>query len=528
MSNCSAHHPPDRKLTMGLTDQQFCAADREGKQDTCSGDSGTGLQVKLLAFTRLHPFLVGVTSFGKSCGSDTPGVYSRIASYIKWLEQTTGESFDALHCAQKYAKFRELEPDVATRTRRKFGLYETVNEDRAHFEAVNFTHRADLGCGCGGVYIHEQYVLTSAACSKTNVSGERHKTLDLALVKLEKPLNFSDTHRPACLWDRDREFLPGEELEITGWGPAGVHSLEIPDNWVNASKTQYYAARASEISCSSQLCFGNLSQHLVPNTCQTDFGGPLGRQYYASSLKFHHFVMGINSQGSECGFGEPLVATKITSEVINWIDSVIFGKTPKEPNVPNCQKYRELRKPPSINSRTETSAHFVKLLEVDNCFGALISSENVLVPTNCSSDLSTPIALVMGDLYCKPHYVTAIKVQKLTETTSILTLKEPVSLTQCLAPICLWTDQNRTPFELTTLPDMNYAVACQTSEDGCASERTQNCLPHQPLQAIRNESGLVVPYLVGFSARESSCENGQQTLYFEKISSIIEKFDFDL
>jgi secreted trypsin-like serine protease len=30
--------------------------------------------------------IIGVTSFGKFCATGTPGVYTRISSYLQWLE----------------------------------------------------------------------------------------------------------------------------------------------------------------------------------------------------------------------------------------------------------------------------------------------------------------------------------------------------------------------------------------------------------------------------------------------------------
>lgn len=47
-----------------------------------TGDSGSGL------FRTLNdkPYLDGITSFGLSCGSTFPSVYTRVASRISWIE----------------------------------------------------------------------------------------------------------------------------------------------------------------------------------------------------------------------------------------------------------------------------------------------------------------------------------------------------------------------------------------------------------------------------------------------------------
>ncbi|CAH1175674.1 unnamed protein product [Phaedon cochleariae] len=80
---------PKRMLPSGiLDDRQICAGGVVGK-DTCQGDSGGPLQVANpeRSFTVKVHTLIGVTSFGKACGlSSTPGVYSRVAYYVPWIE----------------------------------------------------------------------------------------------------------------------------------------------------------------------------------------------------------------------------------------------------------------------------------------------------------------------------------------------------------------------------------------------------------------------------------------------------------
>ncbi|KAK3919313.1 Serine protease snake, partial [Frankliniella fusca] len=82
----------DRKLPEGILDGQMCAGGGSAK-DTCEGDSGGPLQVAVptpaagggAADTCLH-LLVGVVSFGPACGIGLPGVYTRVAHYVPWIE----------------------------------------------------------------------------------------------------------------------------------------------------------------------------------------------------------------------------------------------------------------------------------------------------------------------------------------------------------------------------------------------------------------------------------------------------------
>lgn len=69
-----------------ITNDMLCASDNEEKQDACSGDSGGPLLAKLP--TGLWS-LVGIISWGIGCAlSKYPGVYSRVASEIDWIEDT--------------------------------------------------------------------------------------------------------------------------------------------------------------------------------------------------------------------------------------------------------------------------------------------------------------------------------------------------------------------------------------------------------------------------------------------------------
>ncbi|XP_026327603.1 serine protease persephone-like [Hyposmocoma kahamanoa] len=81
---CSENYRDWRKLPRGVTEQQLCAGDPEGLHDTCQGDSGGPLQGETSNDGQYR--LVGVTSFGRGCGSPIPGVYTRLRHYLDWIE----------------------------------------------------------------------------------------------------------------------------------------------------------------------------------------------------------------------------------------------------------------------------------------------------------------------------------------------------------------------------------------------------------------------------------------------------------
>lgn len=72
-----------RVLKNGIIESQLCAFDPLENADACQGDSGGPLQVKLEDY---RYYVVGVTSFGASCGTSFPGIYSRVSEFLDWIE----------------------------------------------------------------------------------------------------------------------------------------------------------------------------------------------------------------------------------------------------------------------------------------------------------------------------------------------------------------------------------------------------------------------------------------------------------
>ncbi|XP_055696410.1 serine protease snake-like isoform X2 [Lutzomyia longipalpis] len=83
---CNQQYEITRALPKGIAETQLCAGfDNKGK-DTCQGDSGGPIQVVTPDNTCIFHIL-GIVSTGKFCGSaNTPGIYTRISSYLNWIE----------------------------------------------------------------------------------------------------------------------------------------------------------------------------------------------------------------------------------------------------------------------------------------------------------------------------------------------------------------------------------------------------------------------------------------------------------
>ncbi|XP_015380197.1 PREDICTED: venom protease-like isoform X1 [Diuraphis noxia] len=88
MKHCNESYYNDPKLKFGvLPDSMICAGSFDGTKDSCMGDSGGPLQLEHVNYTGMYT-QYGITSFGKFCGDkDTPGIYTRVANYIPWIEK---------------------------------------------------------------------------------------------------------------------------------------------------------------------------------------------------------------------------------------------------------------------------------------------------------------------------------------------------------------------------------------------------------------------------------------------------------
>lgn len=68
----------------GVDQSQYCAYDPDHLSDSCEGDSGGPLQV--ISYRPYSAKIVGIVSFGVGCATKWPGIYTRVAHYIDWIE----------------------------------------------------------------------------------------------------------------------------------------------------------------------------------------------------------------------------------------------------------------------------------------------------------------------------------------------------------------------------------------------------------------------------------------------------------
>ncbi|KAL7727373.1 hypothetical protein ACLKA6_003031 [Drosophila palustris] len=87
---CNRDLPAFEETPDGIIESQICAQDFILSRDTCQGDSGGPLQLNLPGRRRrnhIHYHLIGITSYGVFCRSSFPSVYTRVFTYLDWIEQ---------------------------------------------------------------------------------------------------------------------------------------------------------------------------------------------------------------------------------------------------------------------------------------------------------------------------------------------------------------------------------------------------------------------------------------------------------
>ena len=97
-----------------ITNDMMCASDITENQDACQGDSGGPLFTRLPVAGEQLFTLVGVTSWGFGCAEEEyPGVYSRVAVNVNWIDNTVCDDLSPLSCASD-GKIRDFAVESLT------------------------------------------------------------------------------------------------------------------------------------------------------------------------------------------------------------------------------------------------------------------------------------------------------------------------------------------------------------------------------------------------------------------------------
>uniref|UniRef100_A0A1I8QCR1 Peptidase S1 domain-containing protein n=1 Tax=Stomoxys calcitrans TaxID=35570 RepID=A0A1I8QCR1_STOCA len=224
-----------------------------------------------------------------------------------------------------------------------------VSVRRTSFFGFSSTHR------CGGALINENWIATAGHCvddlliSQIRIRvgeydfahvqeqlpyierGVSKKVVhpqynfftyeyDLALVKMEQPLEFAPHVSPICL-PQTESLLIGMNATVTGWGrlseggtlPSVLQEVSVPIVSNDNCKSMFLRAGRQEFIPEIFLCAGY--ENGGQDSCQGDSGGPL----QVKSQNGHYFLAGIISWGIGCAEANlPGVCTRI-SKFVPWI-----------------------------------------------------------------------------------------------------------------------------------------------------------------------------------------------------------------
>ncbi|XP_036322710.1 serine protease 7-like [Rhagoletis pomonella] len=207
----------------------------------------------------------------------------------------------AAHCVKG-----AIEKQIGTLNAVRLGEYDTTRQvDCNQYSCAP----SALRVGIEETIPHEQYRDNSA-----------NKENDIALIRLDQEIRFSDSIRPICLPSavkRERSApISGTLYTVAGWGrtlrspkSATKQKLQIPLVDLEQCQRKYWERKVNVVK--SHICAGGV---YAEDSCEGDSGGPLMR------FRNDAWVLeGIVSFGYKCGLsGWPAVHTRV-AQFDDWI-----------------------------------------------------------------------------------------------------------------------------------------------------------------------------------------------------------------
>ncbi|TEA31980.1 hypothetical protein DBR06_SOUSAS15210017 [Sousa chinensis] len=143
---------------------------------------------------------------------------------------------------------------------------------------------------------------------------------DISVAELSSPVSYTNAVHRICLPDASREFHPGDEMFVTGFGAlqndgsSQNHLRQVQVNLIDTKICNEHKAYNNAIT-PRMLCAGSLKGNR--DACQGDSGGPL----VSPDARDIWYLAGIVSWGDDCGHpNKPGVYARVTA-FRDWIAS---------------------------------------------------------------------------------------------------------------------------------------------------------------------------------------------------------------
>uniref|UniRef100_A0A182U5D5 Peptidase S1 domain-containing protein n=1 Tax=Anopheles melas TaxID=34690 RepID=A0A182U5D5_9DIPT len=458
---CNVHYLNLRGLRNGLHTNQLCAGDV--RMDTCPGDSGGPLQVKLLHNTRETPFLVGVTSFGLACGLSVPGVYTRVAPYVPWIrsvlkdrgENATEWNFQPQACALRYAKYREFEPRVLLHKSQdseqidlsEAHLFSTASRQLAaiHWNGTDDSEQND----CFGVIVDDIELHNG-----TNCTQHRNETPTEHLCFGAKPFLVPSTCHQSLGGPLEREVgrfgrslpyvyalnLAGRDC---GYGESAL-GVRLASHlvWFNSI---LFPQRVKEDPGEAFIFLNNDLEE--GDTCAVD-GVGMGVCTSAVNCPRMLYRFQQNQPVRFCGSGSVLCCPR--EDVRNALDS-------EWREIDSCATRRNSEEEDFDPRRHMVSLDLSQGIETQTCIGTMISNRTFLTAASClegkgtlkyvtldNREIQMVALMVVEKVTVHPEYDSTTK----RNNIALITVMHRTEIAFGKSPICLWSNQTHTPFYL--------------------------------------------------------------------------------
>lgn len=212
---------------------------------------------------------------------------------------------------------------------------------------------------CGASLITKRFLLTAAHCFRSyqpvsvrlgailkndtdpelvyrvkkvhsHEGNKRRREDDIALIELEKDVEYDSHINPICLNNRLLDIDPSLNLTVMGWGTDGdgTKTHILAKGTVNAIPLDQCRAAYRNVHVSITLGEGHLcalgerslATGQYTDTCPGDSGGPM-----IAKIQQKYYLVGVVSFGASCSLAIPGIYTRV-SHYLDWIEQTVWGQ----------------------------------------------------------------------------------------------------------------------------------------------------------------------------------------------------------